>query len=434
MQRTAGGREALPAYGTRCTRATAGRTACALRPCHGPPPPKRPIVSARFPTLLCLALVFGTGHTRSSSAPLLDNGLARTPPMGWNSWNHFHCNVSAQLIRETADAMVSGGLRDAGYQYVVIDDCWQVARDRAGRLVADSARFPGGIKPLADYVHSKGLKFGIYTDAGRLTCQGRPGTYGSEEIDARTFAEWGVDYVKEDWCNSEGLDAPTQYAKFRDALAKAGRPIVFSICEWGSNQPWEWAPQIGNLWRTTGDIQDKWSSMISLLNLSSQYALAARPGAWNDPDMLEVGNGGMTDDEYRAHFSLWAIMAAPLMAGNDVRTMSPATPDILTNPEVIAVDQDSLGVQGMLVREGPPELPVWSKPLKDGARAVALLNRGDVPGKITARFDRLGIRSDSAAVRDLWARADRGAFRREYAATVPAHGVAMVRVTPIRAK
>jgi len=374
------------------------------------------------------------GRASPAARAALDNGLARTPPMGWNSWNHFGCNVSEQLIKETADAIVASGMRDAGYRYVVIDDCWEVARDAAGALVADSTRFPHGIKTLADYVHAKGLGFGIYTDAGTNTCQRRPGTYGHEDQDARSFAAWGVDYVKEDWCHAEGLDAPTQYAKFRDALAKAGRPIVFSICEWGSNEPWEWAPQIGNLWRTTGDIRDRWSSMLSLLDLSSQHASVARAGAWNDPDMLEVGNGGMTDDEYRAHFSLWAIMAAPLMAGNDVRAMSAATRDILTNPDVIAVDQDSLGVQGMLVREGPPELQVWAKPLKGGARALALLNRGDSAAKITARFDRLGLRTDSATVRDLWARADRGAFRREYAATVPAHGVALVRVTPIRAK
>ena len=372
------------------------------------------------------------GRASPTARATLDNGLARTPPMGWNSWNHFGCNVSEQLIKETADAIVASGMRDAGYRYVVIDDCWEVARDAAGALVADSTRFPHGIKTLADYVHAKGLGFGIYTDAGTNTCQRRPGTYGHEDQDARSFAAWGVDYVKEDWCHAEHLDAPTQYAKFRDALAKAGRPIVFSICEWGSNQPWEWAPQIGNLWRTTGDIQDKWSSMLSLLDVSSQHASVAHPGAWNDPDMLEVGNGGMTDDEYRAHFSLWAIMAAPLMAGNDVRAMSTATRDILTNPEVIAVDQDSLGVQGMLVREGPPALQVWAKPLKDGARAVALLNRGDTSATVTARFDRLGIRTDSAAVRDLWTRADRGAFKREYGATVPSHGVVLLRIAPIR--
>ena len=380
----------------------------------------------RFATLMCLGLGLTVMH---QPARPLDNKLARTPPMGWNSWNHFGCDVSAQLVRETADAMAKSGMRDAGYQYLVIDDCWQVARDAAGRLVADSVRFPGGMKPLAEYVHSKGLKFGLYTDAGRQTCQRRPGTYGSEEIDARTFAEWGVDYVKEDWCNSEGLDAPTQYAKFRDALAKAGRPIVFSICEWGSNRPWEWGPRTGNLWRTTGDIGDRWSSMIALLDLNAQYALAASPGAWNDPDMLEVGNGGMTDDEYRAHFSLWAVMAAPLMAGNDVRTMPATTRDILLNKEVIAVDQDSLGVQGMLVQEPAPDLQVWAKPLSDGSRAVVLFNRSALQTVITASWRGLGIRGP-ARVRDLWAHADLGTFPGRFMATVPAHGVVMVRVTP----
>ena len=380
----------------------------------------------RFTTFLCLGLGLAVAH---QPARPLDNKLARTPPMGWNSWNHFGCDVSGQLIRETADAMAKSGMRDAGYQYLVIDDCWQVARDAAGRLVADSVRFPGGMKPLAEYVHSKGLKFGLYTDAGRQTCQRRPGTYGSEEIDARTFAEWGVDYVKEDWCNSEGLDGPTQYAKFRDALAKAGRPIVFSICEWGSNRPWEWGPRTGNLWRTTGDIGDRWASMIALLDLNAQYALAASPGAWNDPDMLEVGNGGMTEDEYRAHFSLWALMAAPLMAGNDVRTMAASTRDILLNKEVVAVDQDSLGVQGMLVQEPAPDLQVWAKLLSDGSRAVVLFNRSALQTVITASWRALGIRGP-ARVRDLWAHADLGTFPGRFMATVPAHGVVMVRVSP----
>ena len=361
--------------------------------------------------------------------PALDNGLARTPPMGWNSWNHFGCDVSAQLIRETADALVASGMRDAGYQYVVIDDCWQVARDARGLLVADSARFPGGMKPLADYVHARGLKFGIYTDAGRRTCQGRPGTYGHEDADARTFAAWGVDYVKEDWCYAEGLDAPTQYAKFRDALARAGRPIVFSICEWGSFRPWDWGPATGHLWRTTGDIDDSWNSMLSNLDISGQHAAAARPGAWNDPDMLEVGNGGMTDDEYRAHFSLWAIMAAPLIAGNDVRAMSAATRDLLTNREVIAVDQDSLGAQGTLVSERSPELQVWMKPLKDGSRAVVLFNRSSLQTVIAASWWRLRVHGP-ARVRDLWAHADLGTFTDRFSATVPAHGAVMVRVTP----
>jgi alpha-galactosidase len=369
-----------------------------------------------------------------SSAPAahLDNGLARTPPMGWNSWNHFGCNVSEQLIEEEADAIAASGMRDAGYRYVVIDDCWQVARDAHGVIVAESSRFPHGIKALADYVHSKGLAFGIYTDAGTKTCQGRPGTLGHEEQDARTYASWGVDYVKEDWCNAAGLIAQTQYARFRDALAHSGRPIVFSICEWGSNQPWEWAPSVGNLWRTTDDIEDKWPSMLANLDQNGQHASAEKPGAWNDPDMLEVGNGGMTDDEYRAHFSLWAIMAAPLMAGHDVRSMSAATKEILLNREVIAVDQDSLGRQGILVWEPSPELQVWSKPLADGSHAVALLNRSMSAAKITANLSRVGLHTDSAIVRDLWAHADRGRVGRQYSVEVPAHAVVMVKMTALR--
>ncbi len=389
-------------------------------------------------TLLGLVLVAAIAI--AAARPRLDNGLVRTPPMGWNSWNHFGCDVSAQLIRETADAMVSSGMRDAGYRYVVIDDCWQVAREAGGRIVADSVRFPEGIKALADYVHGKGLKFGIYTDAGRRTCQGRPGSYGYEEMDARTYATWGVDYVKVDWCNAEGLDARTQYAKMREALAKAGRPIVFSICEWGSNRPWEWGATTGNLWRTTGDISDHWNSLLSILDLSSQYWSAARPGAWNDPDMLEVGNGGMTNDEYRAHFSLWALMAAPLMAGNDLRTLvgdarqTRNIREILTNSEVIAIDQDSLGVQGMLVQNYPPELQVWARPLADSSRAVVLFNRASVPTSMTVSWSRIGITSDSARVRDLWAHTDAGTVSRRYSTLVPSHGVVMLRVWPVRSR
>lgn len=367
----------------------------------------------------------------------LDNGLARTPPMGWNSWNKFGCNVSEQLIRETADAMVASGMRDAGYQYVNIDDCWQVARTAQGVIVVDSVRFPHGMKALADYVHGKGLKFGVYTDAGRKTCEGRPGSYGYEAIDAKTYAAWGVDYVKIDWCNSEGLDARTQYTIFRDALAASGRKIVFSVCEWGSNQPWEWAPDVGNLWRTTFDIQDRWSSMLSLVDLNVQYWHVARPGAWNDPDMLEVGNGGMTRTEYRAHFSLWAMMAAPLIAGNDVRAMmdsSRAAADIreiLLNRDVIAVDQDSLGIQGKIVQSSPSELQIWVKPLHDGSRAVLLFNRAPVPTSMTANFGTVGLKTKKARVRDLWAHTEQPSVENAYAASVPAHGVVMLRLWPI---
>ncbi len=386
--------------------------------------------------VVSLALAAAPNAARAQS-PRADNGLARTPPMGWNSWNHFGCNVSAQLVREVADAMAANGMRDAGYAYVTIDDCWQVGRDAAGVLIADPARFPGGIKPLADYVHGKGLKFGIYTDAGRKTCEGREGSYGHEAIDAKTFAAWGVDYVKVDWCWAEGLVARTQYAIMRDALLASGRPIVFSICEWGENQPWEWAPATGNLWRTTGDISDNWNSMLAIVNLSMQHARVARPGAWNDPDMLEVGNGGMTREEYRSHFSLWAMMSAPLIAGNDVRQLTDSTSrvardarDILLNREVIAVDQDALGAPAFVVQSPHPDVQVWARPLADGSRAVLLFNRASVSTTIRADWRRIGIRTKTAVVRDLWLRSDIGTLD-GYGTTVPAHGVVMLRVTPV---
>ena len=266
--------------------------------------------------------------------------IARTPPMGWNSWNKFGCNVSEQLIREVADAMVSSGMKDAGYQYVVIDDCWQVARDASGNIVPDPERFKGGMKALADYVHSKGLKFGVYSDAGARTCEGRPASSGFEVEDARMYASWGVDYLKYDWCNSDGVDPKIAYPTMRDALRASGRPILFSMCEWGSNKPWTWARGVSHIWRTTGDIQDRWQSFVRLLDQQVGLEKFAGPGGWNDPDMLEVGNGGMTTPEYRAHFSLWCLLSAPLMAGNDIRKMTPEIHDILTNKDVIAIDQD----------------------------------------------------------------------------------------------
>jgi alpha-galactosidase len=379
--------------------------------------------------LLSIVATAAVALLAAVARPSSDIDQTRTPPMGWNSWNHFQCNVSDSMIRGEADAMVASGMRDAGYRYIVIDDCWQTSRDAKGTIVADSAQFPYGIKALADYVHSRGLAFGIYTDAGEKTCQGRPGTLGHEQQDAKTYAAWGVDYVKEDWCNASGLDALTQYKKFRDALARTKRHIVLSICDWGVNRPWEWAPGIGNLWRTTEDIEDTWASMLDNLDMSAQHANVARPGSWNDPDMLEVGNGGMSEDEYRAHFSMWAEMAAPLIAGNDLRAMSPSTVAILTNREVVAVDQDPKGAQGILVWEQPPALQVWSKPLQDGAWAVALLNRSDTTATITALFPRVGIRQDTVLVRDLWSHTELGAFGKKFATRVPAHGVTMLRMT-----
>ena len=381
------------------------------------------LVAALLPSLLASP---GVAQVRR-----LDDGLARTPPMGWNSWNKFACHVDEQLIEATADAMVSSGMRDAGYRYVVIDDCWQVYRDTAGTIVADPQLFPHGMKAVADYVHAKGLKFGIYTDAGTNTCQGRPGTLNHEAQDARTYASWGVDYVKEDWCNARGLEAPAQYRKFHEALVATGRPIVLSLCEWGSNHPWEWAAGIGHLWRTTGDIEDTWASMLANLDASSVHQAVAGPGGWNDPDMLEVGNGGMSDAEYRAHFSLWAIVAAPLLAGNDLRTMTAATRDILTNPEVIAVDQDSLGVEGWLLKQTEPGLQVWVKPLRDGSRAVAFLNRTEGAATMGVEWSDLGWASGATArVRDLWLHRDAVGGRGRYDTPVAPHTVVMVRITP----
>ena len=311
--------------------------------------------------------------------------LAKTPPMGWNSWNKFGCNVSEKLIMGMADAMVSSGMKDAGYEYIVIDDCWQVSRDENGEIVIDKERFPNGMKYVADYVHSKGLKFGIYSCAGTLTCQRRPGGFGHEYQDARTYARWGVDYLKYDWCNSSTQDAKSSYTNMRDALYKAGRPIVFSLCEWGQNKPWEWAGQVGHLWRTTGDISDNWNSMISIFDKQKDLARYAGPGRWNDPDMLEVGNGRMTNEEYKTHFSLWCMLASPLMAGNDLQTMTPETKEILMNKEIIALDQDTLGRQATCYRDNL-DYQIWIKSLANNEKAVCLLNKSDEKKTVLVDF------------------------------------------------
>jgi alpha-galactosidase len=366
------------------------------------------------------------------------DGLALTPPMGWNSWNKFACNVSEKLIQGAADALVASGMKDAGYQYVVIDDCWQVRRDAAGRIVADPERFPSGIKALAKSIHDKGLKFGIYSDAGSMTCAKRPGSKGHEAQDAKTYAEWGVDYLKYDWCNTDGQDTRDAYAKMSQALRASGRPIVFSICEWGNSKPWIWAQGIGQLWRATGDIQDCWDcsrswggmGVVHIIDLMTDLYPYSGPGHWNDPDMLEVGNGGLTLVENRAHFSFWALFAAPLMAGNDVQAMNPEIRDILMNREVIAVDQDSLGIQGRKVSDSSAR-QVWVKPLADGSRAVILFNRGSEEGPIAVAWEDIGLYPKSKArVRDLWRKADIGAFTGRFEAKVEPHGVVMVRIAP----
>ncbi|WCP71866.1 glycoside hydrolase family 27 protein [Sphingomonas hankookensis] len=367
----------------------------------------------------------------------IPNGLAQTPPMGWNSWNKFACNVNEKVIRATVDAIASNGMREAGYEYVVIDDCWHGMRDANGFITEDRERFPSGLKALGDYIHSKGLKFGIYSDAGTKTCGGRPGSQGHEYQDAIQYARWGVDYLKYDWCSTGVRNAEEAYATMADALKASGRPILFSICEWGNNRPWLWGQKIGNMWRTTGDITDKWTGkhnyswgVASIVDMNEPLWPYAGPGHWNDPDMLEVGNGGLTDTEYRAHFSLWAMMAAPLIAGNDVATMNQATRDILLNREVIAVDQDRLGQQGRRVaRDGTSE--VWVKQMADGGRTLLLWNRGETPARITAEWTTLGLPADvRLKARDLWTHKDLGRMARRYSAEVAPHGVAMVRLNP----
>ena len=369
--------------------------------------------------------------------------IAQTPPMGWNSWNKFACNVSEDLIKTVADALATNGMKDAGYQYVVIDDCWQVARDDQGNIVADAQRFPSGIKGLADYVHSKGLKFGIYSDAGAKTCAGRPGSQGHEFQDALQYAKWGVDYLKYDWCSTGTRNAQEAYETMNRALLATGRPIVFSMCEWGTAKPWLWAKGVGNLWRTTGDITDKWSSkrkwddgtccengMLEIVDQQVGLESFAGPGHWNDPDMMEVGNGGMTTPEYRAHFSLWAMLAAPLISGNDVRSMSLETKEILENKEVIAVDQDPLGSEGRRIsKQG--DLEVWARPLLDGGRAVILFNRGASDATISVTWEQLAYPGHlSAQVRDLWEHRDLGSFKGSYQSKVGSHSVVMVKVLP----
>lgn len=321
------------------------------------------------------------------------DGLALTPPMGWNSWNRFACNIDENLIRETADALVATGMKDAGYQYINIDDCWHGGRDSLGFIYPDKDRFPGGMKALADYVHSKGLKLGIYSCAGSLTCGGRPGSRGYEFQDAMQYAAWGIDYLKYDWCNTEGLAAEGAYKTIAAALKHANRPVVLSLCEWGNAKPWLWAENVGHLWRTTGDIEncfdcinthnDTWNTygVMKILDMQAGLRKYAGPGHWNDPDMLEIGNGKLTPSESRAHFTMWAMLCAPLIAGNDLRTMNKETVEILTNKDIIAINQDKLGIQALKYNDSG-DLEIWLKPLENGDWAVAFLNRSTDPAEV----------------------------------------------------
>jgi alpha-galactosidase len=359
--------------------------------------------------------------------------LAPTPPMGWNSWNKFGCDIDEELIRETADAMVSSGMKRAGYEYVNIDDCWMAPqRDAEGRLQTDPVRFPSGIKAVADYVHAHGLKLGIYSSAGTRTCQGLPASLDHETTDAASFAEWGVDLLKYDNCNNQGRPALERYTAMADALAATGRDIVYSICEWGANKPWEWAAEVGgHYWRTTGDISDRWGSMVSILDQQVGLEAYSGPNAWNDPDMLEVGNGGMTTEEYRAHMSLWSVLNAPLIAGNDLRSMDETTRAMLTDRDVLAVNQDWAGSQGHKIADDG-DLEVWAKPMSTGGAAVVLFNRGVAGAQVGTTAAALGLpRARSYTVRDLWADST-VVTRSNVRASVPPHGARMFVVKPGR--
>ena len=379
--------------------------------------------------------------------------LAETPQMGWNSWNKFAGNINEQMIRDMADAMVKEGLLDAGYIYLNMDDCWHGQRDADGFIQPDAKRFSSGIKALADYVHSKGLKFGIYSDAGRKTCAGMPGSFGHEYQDAIQYARWGIDYLKYDWCSSEDINPVGAYGLMRDALRAAGRPIFFSMCEWGSSKPWTWAAEVSHSWRSTGDIcavfdkkpERSWeNSIMTILDLNAPLRKYAGPGHWNDPDMLEVGNG-MSVNEDRAHFTLWCMMAAPLILGNDICNMSDDTRAIILNRQVIAIDQDKLGVQGLRLKS-ENGIEYWFKPLVDGEWAFCLLNRSLEPQTVTIDWQQLCFTDEEVSklstdfdkkvytITDLWAanakQAKAGTTAKTKKVNVPSHDVVLYRLTP----
>lgn len=378
-------------------------------------------------------------------------GLAATPPMGWNSWNTFQGNISEKLVMETADVMVSSGMRDAGYIYLVLDDAW-MAKERdakTGDLVPDPVKFPRGMKAVSDYVHSKGLKFGLYNCAGTLTCAGYPGTRGYEYQDARFYASVGIDYLKFDWCNTNGINQKEAYTTMSKALKLAGRPILFSLCEWGGSKPWTWAAPVGHIWRTTGDITDQfegiksrgsWSQLSVMKILDSQDTLRAYagPGHWNDPDMLEVGNRGLSENENRAHFTMWSMIDAPLIAGNDLRKMTPSTNAILTDKDIIALNQDALGIQAMKYTKAD-SLETWVKPLANGDWAVCFLNRKTTPQAVNFDWSAnvitdpvakksLDTKATTYKLRNLWTKKDAGNTKKAFQSTVAPHDVVVLRL------
>lgn len=400
----------------------------------------------RYVRILLLPVVLGVALTANCQQAMknrvdVEQQLAQTPPMGWNSWNRFGTNVTDKEVREAADMLVATGMRDAGYIYVNIDGSWEGYRDAHGVLQPNPQKFPD-MKGLADYIHARGLKFGIYSTPGPASCGDFTGSYGYEQQDAKMFASWGVDFLKYDLCSFRaimqaqgGSDLKKQqeimeaaYEKMHRAIVATGRPMVYSLCQYGLFDVWKWGPQVGgNMWRTTDDVKDNYLTMSNIGFSQAGLAKYAGPGHWNDPDMLEIGNGGMTNDEYKTQMSLWSILAAPLLAGNDLTHMSDATRNILMNRDVIAVDQDPLGKQGDRVwAVGGREL--WSKPLQGGAVAVALFNRGGGTAVMTFHLSDLGW-SGPATARDLWEHKDIGTIQDAYTTAVPRHGVVMLRLS-----
>ncbi|UWY28219.1 glycoside hydrolase family 27 protein [Flavobacterium sp. TR2] len=397
------------------------------------------------------SLAFSQGNTHKQQAGKFE-GLAMTPPMGWNSWNTFATNIDEKLVKETADIMVASGLAAAGYNYIVLDDGWMThERDANGDLVPDPQKFPNGMKALIDYVHSKGLKFGLYNCAGTKTCAGYPGTRGYEYQDARFYAKLGIDFLKYDWCNTEGITAKEAYATMSNALKTAGRPIVFSLCEWGDNQPWEWGKPIGNLWRISGDIYpcfdcefkhpENWSSwgFMKIADMRKDIRKYSGPDHWNDFDMMEVGNE-MNDTEDKTHFAMWCMLSSPLFTGNDYRKMSKETLAILTNKEMLAVNQDKLGIQGFkyAVLDG---VEVWVKPLSDKAWAVSFVNRTETSKIINFDWKKnkikdtdFGYEADFSStifkIKDLWKNKEIGSTKKAFTAKIASHDVVTLKLIP----
>ena len=372
---------------------------------------------------------------------------AVTPPMGWNSWNHFAEHVTDADVRSAADQLVSTGMRDAGYVYVNVDDTWQGKRDAQGVLHTNE-RFPN-MKALGDYIHSKGLKFGIYSSPGAKTCGGYAGSLDHEAQDAQMYAAWGVDFLKYDLCSFQDQLSEVEakhpedpnvaknlmiaaYKKMGDALKAAtqttGRPIVYSLCQYGVDQPWKWGPEVGaSMWRTTDDIDDSYGRMIAIGFSQAGLSKYGGPGHWNDPDMLEVGNGKMTEDEYKTHMSLWVLLASPLLAGNDLSKMSESDKAILMNKDAIAIDQDPLGKQGDRLYESG-DFDVWTKPLSGGRVAVGLFNRSWSVRKVSVDLAQIGFKS-GGNVRDVWKQKDLGHKSGIFTDTLVKHGATLLIVS-----